>query len=149
MQPTILAVFFKFSTASSMSAAGLALLVIGLLAAKDEIIRARGIDKVVAQTHLCFAIPLAAFGAEHGCWGSMERKTGLRQPELCRFRYPASGVRQVTDKPTYRELGQGHVPREGQTLRRKQGLSRGRPQGLLSQSFSAAVRQASCENWVP
>jgi hypothetical protein len=55
----------------------------------------------------------------------------------------------VSGNATYRELGQGHVPREGQTLRRKQGLSRGRPQGLLSQSFSAAVRQASCENWVP
>lgn len=48
-----------------MSAAGLALLVIGLLAAKNDIIQARGIDKVVALTHLCFAIPLAVFGAEH------------------------------------------------------------------------------------
>lgn len=66
MQPTILAVFFEFSsTAFSMSAAGIALLVIGLLAAKNEIIQARGIDKVVALTHLCFAMPLAAFGAEH------------------------------------------------------------------------------------
>jgi uncharacterized membrane protein len=66
MQPTILALFFEFSsTVFSMSAAGLALLVIGLLAAKNEIIQARGIEKVVALTHLCFAIPLAAFGAEH------------------------------------------------------------------------------------
>src|ERR1035438_8331657 len=66
MQPTILAVFFEVSsTAFSMSAAGLALLVIGLLAAKNDIIQARGIDKVVALTPLCFAIPLAAFGAEH------------------------------------------------------------------------------------
>src|SRR5450432_3273903 len=66
MQPTILAVFLEFSnTAVSMSAAGLALLVIGLLAAKNDIIQARGIDKVVALTPLCFAIPLAAFGAEH------------------------------------------------------------------------------------
>jgi uncharacterized membrane protein len=66
MQPTILAGFFEFSsTAFSMSAAGLALLVIGLLAAKNDIIQARGIDKVVALTHLCFAMPLAAFGAEH------------------------------------------------------------------------------------
>jgi len=66
MQTTILAVFFEFSsTAFWMSAAGLALLVIGLLAAKNDIIQARGIDKVVALTHLCFAIPLAAFGAEH------------------------------------------------------------------------------------
>jgi uncharacterized membrane protein len=66
MQPTVLAVFFELSsTAFSMSAAGLALLVIGLLAAKNDIVQARGIDKVVALTNLCFAIPLAAFGAEH------------------------------------------------------------------------------------
>src|SRR5438105_4969771 len=66
MQPTILAIFLQFlGTPFSMSAAGLALLAIGLLAAKNDIIRARGIDKVVALTHLCFAIPLAVFGAEH------------------------------------------------------------------------------------
>jgi len=66
MQPTILAVFLELSgTPLSMSAAGLALLVIGLFAAKKGIVQARGIDKVVALTHLCFAIPLAAFGAEH------------------------------------------------------------------------------------
>ena len=38
---------------------------IGLLAAKNDIARARGIDKIVALTYLCFAIPLAVFGAEH------------------------------------------------------------------------------------
>ena len=66
MQPTILAVFFEFSSiAFSMSAAGLALLVIGLLAAKNDIAQARGIDKIVALTYLCFALPLAVFGAEH------------------------------------------------------------------------------------
>lgn len=66
MQPTLLAAFFEFSpTALSMSAAILALLVIGLLAAKNDIAQARGIDKIVALTNLCFAIPLAAFGAEH------------------------------------------------------------------------------------
>ena len=67
MQPTILlAAFFEFSrTAFSMSAAGLALLVIGLSAAKNNIAQARGLDKIVALTNLCFAIPLAVFGAEH------------------------------------------------------------------------------------
>src|SRR3984885_11744599 len=66
MQPTILAAFFEFSrTAVSMSGAGLALLVIGLLAAKNDIARARGPNKILALTNLCFAIPLAAFGAEH------------------------------------------------------------------------------------
>jgi uncharacterized membrane protein len=48
-----------------MSAAGLSLLTIGLLAARNNIAQARGIDKIVALTPLCFAIPLAVFGAEH------------------------------------------------------------------------------------
>jgi uncharacterized membrane protein len=66
MQPTILAVFLQFSnTAFAMSAAGLALFVIGLLAAKKDIAQARGIDKVVALTPICFATPLAIFGALH------------------------------------------------------------------------------------
>src|SRR5262245_22681761 len=66
MQRTILAVFLAFSgTALSMSAAGVALLAIGLLAAKNDIAQARGINKIVALTPLCFAIPLAVFGAEH------------------------------------------------------------------------------------
>src|SRR5258707_310086 len=66
MQPTILALFLAFSgVALSMSAAGLALLAIGLLVAKNDVALARGIDKIVALTHLCFAIPLAVFGALH------------------------------------------------------------------------------------
>ena len=52
-------------TAPSMCAAGLALLAIGLAAAKNEIARARGSGKIAALSHLCFAIPLAMFGAEH------------------------------------------------------------------------------------
>jgi len=66
MQPPFLAAFFAFSsTALWMSAAGLALLVIGLFAARNDIARARGLDRIVALTNLCFAIPLAVFGAEH------------------------------------------------------------------------------------
>jgi hypothetical protein len=66
MQQTILAVFLGFpGTAFWMSAAGLTLLVIGLLAAKNDIAEARGIDKVVALNYVCFALPLAVFGAEH------------------------------------------------------------------------------------
>ena len=53
------------TTALSMSAAGLALLAIGLLAAKNDIVQGRGIDKVAALSHLSFAVPLAVFGAEH------------------------------------------------------------------------------------
>jgi uncharacterized membrane protein len=64
--PTFAVVLFEFlRPAPSMFAAGLALLVIGLWASKNDIARARGIDKIVALTYLCFAIPLAVFGAEH------------------------------------------------------------------------------------
>ena len=60
MQPTNLAQFLAFSGAAlSMSATGLALVAIGLAAAKNDIVQACGIDKIVALTHLCFAIPLA------------------------------------------------------------------------------------------
>jgi uncharacterized membrane protein len=66
MQPTTLAAFFELSrTAWSMSGACVALLAIGLRALKNDIARARGMDKIVALTPLCFAIPLAAFGALH------------------------------------------------------------------------------------
>jgi hypothetical protein len=66
MPPTIPAVFLVLSsTALSMSAAVLSLLVIGLVAARNDIVQARGIHKVVALTPVCFAIPLAVFGAEH------------------------------------------------------------------------------------
>ncbi|HXJ90938.1 MAG TPA: hypothetical protein VMS18_29285 [Candidatus Binatia bacterium] len=58
--------FFAFpSTAFSMCVAGIVLLVIGVWAARGEIARARGLDKVVALGNLCFAVPLAVFGAEH------------------------------------------------------------------------------------
>jgi uncharacterized membrane protein len=68
---TILAAFFEFSsTAFWMSAAGLVLLVIGLLVAKNDVARARGLDRIVALTNLCFAVPLAVFGAEHFALGN-------------------------------------------------------------------------------
>ena len=51
--------------ALSMSAAGLALLGIGLVAARKEIAATRGLGKVAALAHLCYALPLAVFGAEH------------------------------------------------------------------------------------
>jgi uncharacterized membrane protein len=66
MQPIRLAVLLALSgTAASMSSAGLVFLAIGLLAAKDVSAEASGIDKIVALTPLCFAVPLAVFGAEH------------------------------------------------------------------------------------
>jgi len=57
MNPTILATFFELSrTAVSMSIAGTLLCLVALSAAKADI---------AALSNLCFAIPLAAFGAEH------------------------------------------------------------------------------------
>lgn len=66
MPPAILFALFEFSrTAVSMSAACLALFAIGLWAAKSDVAQARGLDKLAALANLCFAVPLAAFGAEH------------------------------------------------------------------------------------
>jgi uncharacterized membrane protein len=48
-----------------MCAAGIAVFFIGVWAAKSDFARARGLDRIVALTHLCFAIPLAVFGALH------------------------------------------------------------------------------------
>lgn len=78
---SILAVFFALSgPALWMSVAGLALLVIGLWSAKKDIARARGLDRIVALTNLCFAIPLAMFGAEHFSLG--RAMIGLVPPYL-------------------------------------------------------------------
>lgn len=66
MRQTIFATFFELSrTEVAMCSAGIALFVIGVLAAKNEIAKARGLDKLVALSNLCFAIPLAVFGALH------------------------------------------------------------------------------------
>jgi hypothetical protein len=48
-----------------MCGAGLLLLFIALWAARTDIARASGFDKIIALSNLCFAIPLAVFGAEH------------------------------------------------------------------------------------
>ncbi len=45
--------------------AGIAVILIGLWEARNDIAAARGLDKVVALGRLCFAAPLATFGAEH------------------------------------------------------------------------------------
>lgn len=52
-------------TSVSMCAIMLAAGALGLAAARNEIARARGIDKVVGLTYVCFGVPLAAFGALH------------------------------------------------------------------------------------
>jgi uncharacterized membrane protein len=66
MHPSILATFFETSpTVVAMCSAGIALFLIGVWAAKNEIAEARNLDKIVALTNLCFGIPLAVFGALH------------------------------------------------------------------------------------
>jgi uncharacterized membrane protein len=66
MHLAILATFFGIShTAVAMCCAGIALFLIGLWAAKNDIAQARGLDKIVALSNLCFAVPLAVFGTLH------------------------------------------------------------------------------------
>jgi hypothetical protein len=54
-----------FPTPASMCAAAILLFLIALLAARSDIAQAPGLDKFVALGNLCFALPLAVFGAEH------------------------------------------------------------------------------------
>jgi uncharacterized membrane protein len=61
----LLALFAISRTVVSMCAAGLLLFLIGFWAAKADIAQARGLDKVVALSNVCFAAPLAVFGALH------------------------------------------------------------------------------------
>jgi len=66
MHTAFLATFFVIpSVAVAMCSAGIALSLIGAWEAKNDIAKARGIDKIVALSNLCFAIPLAVFGALH------------------------------------------------------------------------------------
>jgi hypothetical protein len=66
MHFTMLLAFFEFSrTAVSMGSAGILLFLIALWAAKTDLSHASGLDKVVVLSNLCFAAPLAVFGAEH------------------------------------------------------------------------------------
>ena len=66
MHITILAAFLLMSrTVVSMCGTGILLFLIALWAAKTDIAQARGLDKIVALSNLCFAAPLAVFGALH------------------------------------------------------------------------------------
>jgi hypothetical protein len=66
MHITILAAFLVISrTVSSMCTAGVVIILVAIWAAKSDIARERGLDKVVALSNLCFAAPLAVFGALH------------------------------------------------------------------------------------
>jgi len=66
MYATILAAFLEISrTVVSMCSAGILLFLVALWAAKTDVARAAGLDKIVALSNLCFAAPLAVFGALH------------------------------------------------------------------------------------
>ena len=66
MPSTILLMFLEFSRpAVAMCSAGIVVFLIGVFAAKNDIANSRGIDKIAALGNLCFAIPLAVFGALH------------------------------------------------------------------------------------
>jgi uncharacterized membrane protein len=66
MHIALLATFFTAPrTVVAMCSAGVLLFLIALWAAKTDIARAYRLDKFVAATNMCFAIPLAVFGALH------------------------------------------------------------------------------------
>ena len=66
MHTTIFAAFFEISrTVVSMCGAGILLFLVALWVAKADVAQARGLDKIVALSNLCFATPLAVFGALH------------------------------------------------------------------------------------
>jgi uncharacterized membrane protein len=66
MHTSISDTFFGVSrTVISMCVAGIALFIVALWSAKSDITRACGLDKIVALSNLCIAVPLAVFGALH------------------------------------------------------------------------------------
>ena len=65
MFPIILATFVISPTAIGMCAAGIIIFLLGLWSVKNDLVKARGLEKIVALTYLCVAIPLAVFGALH------------------------------------------------------------------------------------
>jgi hypothetical protein len=52
-------------TVVAMCGAGVVVLLIALWTARGDIAAAKGLDKIVALSNLCFAVPLAVFGALH------------------------------------------------------------------------------------
>ena len=58
-------IFGIAATPAAMCGAGIAAFLIGILAAKNQIAAARGLEKIVALTNVCVAVPLAVFGALH------------------------------------------------------------------------------------
>ena len=65
MHITIATFFAIDRTVVSMCGAGILVFLVALWAARTDIAQARGLSKVVALSNLCFAVPLAVFGALH------------------------------------------------------------------------------------
>ena len=66
MNLALIATFLRISgVAVAMWVAGTVVLLIGIWAAKNDIAQSQGLDKIVALGNLCFAVPLAIFGALH------------------------------------------------------------------------------------
>lgn len=66
MQTIILATFLGMDrTVVAMCGAGILVFAIALWSVRTDLAQARGLEKFVALSNLCFAIPLAVFGALH------------------------------------------------------------------------------------
>jgi hypothetical protein len=76
MHPAMIVAFFR--TAVGMCCTGAVVLLIGAWAAKDNVAQARGLDKIVALRNLCFAAPLADFGALHLFGPQFAQRFGAR-----------------------------------------------------------------------
>ena len=68
-----------------MCTAGILVFVTGLWSSKAEIAAARGIEKVVTLYRVCFAIPLAVFGALHLCFSAMSLRCAEPRQLLARL----------------------------------------------------------------
>ncbi|MEO8361988.1 MAG: hypothetical protein ABI672_18295 [Vicinamibacteria bacterium] len=53
------------STAAAMCLGGFVVSVVGLVRLRTELAAGRGPDRILALSHVCFAVPLAVFGALH------------------------------------------------------------------------------------
>jgi uncharacterized membrane protein len=62
----VLFLFMEISrTVNSSCVAGIVLFAIGALAVRDDFVNARGLEKIIVLSNLCFAVPLAVFSAQH------------------------------------------------------------------------------------
>jgi uncharacterized membrane protein YphA (DoxX/SURF4 family) len=69
--PPTLASFFTLTffeiphSATLLCSAGIVIFLIGIVTAKNDLVQTQGLDRAVALSNLCFAMPLAVFGTQH------------------------------------------------------------------------------------